>query len=375
VLHDIRGKVGTFEADGTQYDTAEEFAEALRKRHALASDFGDQVEVSPLVDAAAHDFRPAPRGPAIDAGVKAFVPWALYATVGEWHFTCNHEDPTRIIDEHWYMTSYYDQRQTYKDTPRYPLEAVNIAGDSYSEGPLEDWTRGVLVFNGKDQFAFLSGKKLVEPFTMVGESRKSKAGVTTFTRTETTFDPQLLKNVNVGEANFLLEVYFRTEPGHTGGSLVSKIETGNGYRLVVSPDGGIGFTVGAKGHTVVLEAGRKVNDGGWHHVIAEMDRASRTMRLYLDGKQTAEKEGVEIGSKDFLSGSDDFLVGKDHDGNHFAGAIDFLRVCRGTLADAHTTIEELYAWQFDGPFLRDFCGRKPVNGCRDAGALELSVRP
>ncbi len=37
---------------------------------------------------------------------------------------------------------------------------------------------------------------------------------------------------------------------------------------------------------------------------------------------------------------------------------------------AETTIEELYKWEFDGPFLKDFHGR-PVQGtCRDAGAVE-----
>ncbi len=42
----------------------------------------------------------------------------------------------------------------------------------------------------------------------------------------------------------------------------------------------------------------------------------------------------------------------------------------GTLADARTSIEELYAWEFNGPFLRDFAGRAP-EGKRDAGALEF----
>ena len=46
-----------------------------------------------------------------------------------------------------------------------------------------------------------------------------------------------------------------------------------------------------------------------------------------------------------------------------------MRISLGTLADAKTTIEELHAWQFDGPFLRDFLGRKPT-GRRDAGAIE-----
>jgi len=50
--------------------------------------------------------------------------------------------------------------------------------------------------------------------------------------------------------------------------------------------------------------------------------------------------------------------------------LDFLRIAHGTLADADTTIEELYAWEFDGPFLRDFTGRKLAGARRDAGAIE-----
>lgn len=32
--------------------------------------------------------------------------------------------------------------------------------------------------------------------------------------------------------------------------------------------------------------------------------------------------------------------------------------------------QELYAWEFDGPFLRDFTGRKPAGARRNAGAIE-----
>jgi hypothetical protein len=52
------------------------------------------------------------------------------------------------------------------------------------------------------------------------------------------------------------------------------------------------------------------------------------------------------------------------------GALEFMRVAHGTLADAHTTIEELYAWQFHGPARRDMRGVKPQGQGRDAGALE-----
>ena len=58
----------------------------------------------------------------------------------------------------------------------------------------------------------------------------------------------------------------------------------------------------------------------------------------------------------------------------FAGQLDFLRVSRGTLADAETTIEELYGWEFDGPALRDFTGRLPHGDGRDVGAVEYAPR-
>ena len=47
-----------------------------------------------------------------------------------------------------------------------------------------------------------------------------------------------------------------------------------------------------------------------------------------------------------------------------------MRIVLGTMVDAKMTIEELYAWQFDGPFLRDFAGRAPTGAGRDAGAIE-----
>jgi hypothetical protein len=45
-------------------------------------------------------------------------------------------------------------------------------------------------------------------------------------------------------------------------------------------------------------------------------------------------------------------------------------VYRSTLADAKTTIDELYAWEFIGPFLYDFTGReRPADG-GEAGAID-----
>ena len=79
-----------------------------------------------------------------------------------------------------------------------------------------------------------------------------------------------------------------------------------------------------------------------------------------------DASGPALGADVSLASDADLYVGGTPQGHDLDGAIDFLRIARGTLADAKTTIEELYAWEFDGPFLYDFTGRKPVPA--DGGA-------
>jgi len=110
-----------------------------------------------------------------------------------------------------------------------------------------------------------------------------------------------------------------------------------------------------------------INDGKWHHVIAECDRDAQSITIYVDGKKDNRAPG--IGSTHSLENSSDLYVGGTPEGSYFNGTFEFLRICLGTLADAGTDIEELYAWQFHGPFGRDFLGNEP-NGNRDAGAIE-----
>jgi hypothetical protein len=94
------------------------------------------------------------------------------------------------------------------------------------------------------------------------------------------------------------------------------------------------------------------------------------MTIYLDGQESNESK-TTLAADASLDCDSDFFVGKAHDDTgFFQGAIDYLRVCQGTLADAQTDIAELYEWQTNGPFLYDFHGRKPKGERRDAGALE-----
>jgi hypothetical protein len=83
------------------------------------------------------------------------------------------------------------------------------------------------------------------------------------------------------------------------------------------------------------------------------------------------KVGASVRYIDFDSGNDaNLYVGGTPQGHSLNGAIDFLRLARGTLVDSKTTIEELYAWEFRGPFLYDFIGHeRPADG-GEAGAID-----
>ena len=111
----------------------------------------------------------------------------------------------------------------------------------------------------------------------------------------------------------------------------------------------------------------RINDGRWHHVIAEADRASGRLTLYINGREDRRGSAIEQGIP--LSNQADLFVGGTLSGDYLKGALDFLRIGLGTLADSRTDIDELVAWQFRGPFLKDFAGNEPA-GKRDAGALE-----
>jgi hypothetical protein len=141
-----------------------------------------------------------------------------------------------------------------------------------------------------------------------------------------------------------------------------------GYSLTVNDNGGVTFAVRGNDAAANLASRAKVDDGQWHHVIAEADRETKSLTLYVDGSQDASGAGVDADTS--LANRADLYVGGTPRGRCLAGTFEFARIALGTLADARTTIEELVAWQFDGPFLGDWNGRQPADGKRDAGAIE-----
>jgi hypothetical protein len=359
VFFDIGPDFAVFEPSGRWHATLEAFRAALDSYHPLASEIGVMAERSPLRDPAAHDFRPAANSAARGLGAKVFVPWSLYETVAEWNFCPIAGDPARILDEHWCMSPYYTARDDYYKKPTYPLKALNVTLKDYEDGPLENWTRGALHFNGRDQYAVISNVDVCRPVELEAHGRNE-----TVKRTVTGSE---LSNPQIYTSSFLIEVYFKTAPGLKDAVLIQKMGKA-GYALRIDGKGSISLSASAGGPAASIASDRSVNDGGWHHVVAEVDRKSRSFTIYIDGR--TDGSGRFLGLDDSLANEADLYVGGTRTGHYFNGAIDFLRIARGTLADSKTTIDELYQWEFNGPFLDDFTGHRRQASGGYAGAID-----
>ncbi|MFW6286337.1 MAG: LamG domain-containing protein, partial [Candidatus Sumerlaeota bacterium] len=472
VFYNIERHLSTLETpqDGAT-NKAEAMSASLEALGAYAYNVGVMADKAPLADAANHDFRPAPDSAAKDRGIRPFVPWSLYATVGEWQFYKNHADPNVVIDSHWYMTPLHNNRATYEDIPMWNLAGHGLTAESYVRGPLEDWTDGALQLNGEDQYlqanlpgnekrrrvlaeaakpvtqenfdgwltithpsAIIPGEKfqvtvetndtvpgdsVVQAFLGARNPRswagshaqaeekdgyKASSGKMTFTMTpkmagglkeyvvvvhygpdkgwnnhvkaarvtvpyidaREVASPDQFRTPDIDKSNFIVETHIKVQPGASG--IIARKMDAVGYDLSINNDGKVQLTAKADSGAIDLASSAVVADGKWHHILAEVDRKNGKTTLYIDGK--ADATGKALAESASLSNSAPFVAGGSADGNCLAATIDFLRVTRGSLADSRTTIDELRAWQFDGPFLEDFTGQKPADGKRDAGAIE-----
>ncbi len=332
-------------------NTLEELRGKLVAQNCRLATIGWMTHEMPLADPAKRDYRPTATSQAKGRGVKYFVPWALGRTVGEWNFYKSNSSPQIVLGENFYMTDEYVNRDMYYFLPRNDLIVSQCAATDYQAGELEDWIEGALSFDGR-RIAWISQAELTKNVTYSGRRG----------RDQTTLDGSKRENLDMGTNNFLIEVVFKTT---TGGVIASKMAD-RGYELAVEPTGEIRFTVhpGTRSWSALSTA--RVNDGKWHHVLAEVDRSTKRMTIYVDGKASIAGAPQDLDPTASLTNTADFVVGKG-----LVGAIDFLRVCRSTLAESKTSIAELYAWEFDGPALRDFCGNKPA-GMRDAGAIDIA---
>lgn len=339
---------GIFEASGRGYPDLASMQAAMMARKTLAGDIGMTTDKTPVRDAIQRrDFHLAAGSAAIDAGVKVFVPWTIGRTVGEWNFRRNNSDPALLLDDHWYPTADYLSRETYCKMPVWPLASIGITASNYVAGPLEDWTDGALELNGKGQYATLTHEVLTHPggVKQVAQSKD-------------------LANPEFDTQNLFIEVYLQPQKNQGAAVIVGKLAE-SGYQLALNRAGGVTLTLVSAGQKAALASGVKIADGKWHHILAEVDRASGQASIYTDGRLSVTGK-LNLAAGASLSNTADLVVGKG-----FAGCLEYLRIARSTLSDSRTSIEELYDWEFDGPFLRDFSGREVTGKCRDAGAFEL----
>jgi len=351
--------------------TLDAFKTSLDAFKPRAGDVGVQAEQNPLSAPEKGDFRLKEGSAAAGRGVKFFVPWSLYMTVGEWTFTRLRADPTVVIGENMFMSDEYVSRDMYYEIPRNDLTVPGAKSEDYVKGALNDWSENALVFNGKDRFCVLADKEIKSDYATTERfgDVKGKRGVE---KGNFTYPGAKRRTVDMDTNNFLIEVHFKSAP-QSHGTLVAKLDKDTGYSLAIDAQGHPLLTLRAGNAVFSTNAPIVVNDGQWRHLLADVDRKSGFVALYVDGKQAATAK-LTLDATATLVNSGDFLIGKTSDAqapDFFSGTLDFLRVARGTLADSKTTITELYAWEFNGPWGRDFCGQLTQNGKRDAGAIQF----
>lgn len=329
----------------------------------LSGQAGWVTDDLPVRDVAKRDFRLTDTSAAIDRGVQVFVPWALAGTVGEWHFRRHRRDPATVLGYDLYPQTFHggtnnmqlpmpeDEKQAAETLPSNDLLAPGFTVDDYIDGPLEDWVPGAVRLDGSRHLS-LPQAHLIREFSIT--RGKEKVVIPGTER----------KTVQMQTNNFLIEAVLRAEPGKAG-TIAGKQAGGTGYALGLDAQGRPTMLVQRGGAAAQAMSPAPITDGRWHHVLAEVDRSAGTIRLHVDGASVGAATAGLPAADASLANDADFVVGQG-----LVGAIDYLRVARGTLADSQTSLAELLNWQFNGPALRDFTGRAPTGGIRDIGAIE-----
>ncbi len=122
--------------------------------------------------------------------------------------------------------------------------------------------------------------------------------------------------------DFIIEAYVKPDTGHTGGVIVSKYGGSAGYQLDINELGQARITLFETGSVKIsVSSAVVVNEGGWHHLLAEIRRSSG-IHLFVDGVpangiMTGEMPAAEVS----LANSADMLVGKNMDNSYFSGSL------------------------------------------------------
>ena len=211
----------------------------------------------------------------------------------------------------------------------YEVELVNVPGQAPAEFSVHSFLVGI---SADDDIAhsIRRGDFTVDPSAAPASAASAPAGAS------------YEFPMHVGTHGFAVEAVVSAK---SGGTVAAALADGAGFALVLSPkDGRPAFRFAAKGETVTVTGSASAADGRFHHLLAEIDREAGKANLYVDGRLSGTRP---FRSKGSASTGADLLVGKG-----LKGEIDFLRIAHGSLAESRTTIDELYAWEFAGPFLK-----------------------
>jgi hypothetical protein len=335
---------GRFTQDLKDVPTLDEARSLFEGLGAIAGDMGVNAQSSVLIDPDGNDFRPVAGSEVSGRGTTFFAPWALYDVVGEWSFILSPSDPSTVLAENVNPGLEHGARTAVRHVPRYDLRGSNLTASDYVAGTLEDYAPGALKLDGSDKSLRVTQAQMTDPPLLGNASGRATLDVTT--------------------QNLIVEAVVHVA-SDAAGTLVQKLDAKQGYALNVET-GELVFVLRSGGHTATTRAA--LPGGRAVHLLCELDRARGTMAIYLDGVKASGSAIAPLGDAFLLSNASDFIVGAGDAGN-LACTIDFLRISRGSLAEALTDIGELYAWQFDGPFLYDFSGRSRTRGPNDAGVL------
>ena len=142
---------GVIEESGQMRTDLEDWKSALKSLHAIDAQSGVHLESGVLRDPENNDFRLKKSQHSAFKRVKTFVPWGLYACVGEWQFRLMDNEPNRVIDDHWYMDPSHRDRGMYRRVVRHNLYGENITAAHFTNGPTENWRNSAVSLNGTDQ--------------------------------------------------------------------------------------------------------------------------------------------------------------------------------------------------------------------------------
>ncbi|MBD5266471.1 MAG: T9SS type A sorting domain-containing protein [Bacteroides sp.] len=155
--------------------------------------------------------------------------------------------------------------------------------------------------------------------------------------------------INMGEKDFTIELWARStdDDGYLlclGTHNKTNVEGGTGNWIGLERKNGyLGFSIDddVKKEDCQLGDASAVFDGEWHHIACVRSFDDKTLKLYVDGKESASKNNVATGAINFSDSELMFIGGDDESGNRtFAGAIDELLIYPKALTPEQ--IEEHY---------------------------------